>query len=94
VLPGLPTAIESGLKDFDVRTWYGLLAPAATPRAIVDKLSAEIAKILAMPDIREKLSSQGMEPFVSTPDQFAALIKSDFAKFARIIRAANIKLEN
>src|SRR3990172_7465398 len=92
-LPELPTAVESGLKDFVVNIWYGLLAPAATPRPIIDKLGAEVAKVLAMPDIREKLLSQGMEPFISTPDQFAALIKADLAKFTSIIKTANIKLE-
>src|SRR4029077_8051317 len=70
-LPLIPTAVEAGLKGFEVTTWYGFLAPSATPRGIVDKLSAEVAKILAMPDIREKLTSQGMEPFTTTPDQFA-----------------------
>ena len=60
-LPQVPTAIESGLKGFELNIWYGLLAPAATPRAIIDKLGAEIAKVLAMPDIREKLLSQGMD---------------------------------
>ena len=93
VLPELPTASESGLKGFVVNIWYGLLAPATTPRAIVGKLAAEIAKVLTMPDIREKLLSQGMEPFISTPDQFAALIKADLAKFTAIIKSANIKLE-
>jgi len=92
-LPELPTAIESGLRGFVVNIWYGLLAPAATPRAIVDKLAAEIARVLAMPDIRESLLSQGMEPFISTPDQFTALIKADLATFTRIIKGANIKLE-
>jgi tripartite-type tricarboxylate transporter receptor subunit TctC len=70
-----------------------LLAPAATPRAIIDKLSTEIARILAMPSIREQLVSQGMVPFVSTPDQFATLIRSDLGKYTKIIRTANIKLE-
>jgi len=93
-LPQLPTAMESGLKDFEVTIWYGLLAPAATPRGIVERLASEIARILAIPDIREKLVSQGMEPFVSTPDQFAALIKADLAKYIRIIKTANIKLEH
>ncbi len=93
VLPELPTASESSLKGFAVNIWYGLLAPAATPRAIVGKLGAEIAKVLTLPDIREKLLSQGMEPFISTPDQFAALIKTDLAKFTGIIKSANIKLE-
>jgi tripartite-type tricarboxylate transporter receptor subunit TctC len=92
-LPQVPTAMEAGLKGFELNIWYGLLAPAATPRAVIDKLGAEIAKVLAMPDIREKLSSQGMNPLVSTPDQFAALIKADLAKYSRIIKTANIKLE-
>jgi tripartite-type tricarboxylate transporter receptor subunit TctC len=92
-LPQVPTAAEAGLKGFELNIWYGLLAPAATPRAVIDKLSAEIAKILAMPAIREQLVSQGMAPLVSTPDQFSALIKTDLAKYTKIIRTANIKLE-
>ena len=93
VLPELPTAIESGLKGFVVNTWYGFLAPAATPGEIINKLGTEIARILALPDVREKLLSQGMDPFISTPEQFAALIRTDFAKYTRIIKSANIKLE-
>ncbi len=92
-LPALRTAAESGLKDFVVNIWYGLLAPSATPKPIIEKLGSGIAQILALPDMREKLLSQGMTPFISTPDQFAALIKSDHAKFAEIIKKANIKLE-
>src|SRR5205085_4221527 len=92
-LPELSTATESGLKGFVLNIWYGLLAPAATPGAIVSKLGAEIARTLAMPDIRERLLSQGMEPYISTPEQFATLIKADFAKYTRIIKSANIKLE-
>ena len=71
-----------------------MLAPARTPKPIVDKLSSEIAKILVMPDINEKLASQGADPFISTPEQFAALIKADMAKYAQVIKTANIKLEN
>ena len=92
-MPDVPTAIEAGVKGFEINTWYGLLAPAATPRAIVEKWGTDMAKVLAMPDIREKLSSQGMEPFVQTPDQFSALIKAEYAKFGRIIKSGNIKLE-
>jgi len=92
-LPNVPTAGEAGLKGFELSIWYGLLAPAATPRAVIDKLAAEIAKVLAMPAIKEQLVSQGMTPFVSTPEQFAALIKADLAKYTKIIRTANIKLE-
>jgi len=93
-LPQVPTFTEAGLSGFEVKAWYGVLAPAGTPNGIIDKLSAEIAKILAMPDINEKLVSQGMGPVISTPEQFAALMKAEAAKYARIIKAANIKLEN
>lgn len=92
-LPGLPTATEAGLKGFALNIWYGLLAPAATPAAIVTKLNGEIGKALALPDLRGKLLSQGMDPFTSTPEQFAALIQADHAKFQRIIKTANIRLE-
>lgn len=92
-LPGVPTAGESGLKGFALNIWYGLLAPAATPPAIVGKINSEIGKALALPDLRDKLLSQGMAPFISAPDQFSALIKADHAKFMRIIKTANIKLE-
>ena len=90
-LPQVPTFTESGLPGFDARFWFGVLAPAATPKEIIDKLSAEIARILALPEIKENLLSQGMEPFISSPEQFAALMKADLAKFAGIIKAANIK---
>jgi tripartite-type tricarboxylate transporter receptor subunit TctC len=92
-LPQVPTASEAGVKGFEIKIWYGLLAPAATPRAIIDKWATEMARILALPDMREKLLSQGMEPFISTPDQFAALIRADLAKYTRVIKTANIKLE-
>jgi tripartite-type tricarboxylate transporter receptor subunit TctC len=90
-LPQVPTFAEAGLPGFDARFWFGVLAPAATPKEIVDKLSAEIARVLLLPDVRENLVSQGMEPFISSPEQFAALMKADLAKFAGIIKAANIK---
>ena len=93
-LPQVPTFTEAGLPGFDVKVWYGLLAPAGTPNAIVDKLSSEIVKIAAMPDVADKLRSQGLEPFYTTPAQLAALIKADTAKYAKIIKTANIKLEN
>lgn len=93
-LPQVPTFAEAGLPGFDVNTWFGVLAPAGTPRAIVDMLSGEIRQALSAPDNVEKLSSQGMDPFISTPEQFAALIKADMAKYARIISTAHIKFEN
>lgn len=92
-LPQVPTFAEAGLPNYDFQLWMGVLAPAGTPKEIVNKLNTEIAKILTMPDMKEKLVSQGLEPFVSTPDQFAALIKSDMTKFGQVIKTANIKLE-
>jgi len=92
VLPQVPTFTELGMPGMDLRFWYGVLAPAGTPKDVLDKLSAEIGKIVVAPDMKEKLSGQGADPFVSTPERFAALIKSDLAKYDKVIKAANIKL--
>ncbi|MBI4190100.1 MAG: tripartite tricarboxylate transporter substrate binding protein [Betaproteobacteria bacterium] len=93
-LPQVPTFIEAGLPGYVVRNPYWIFAPAHTPAAIIDKLSAEIARILAMPDIKERLLSAGMVPFVSTPEQIAAQLKADLVKYAKIIKTANIKIDN
>ena len=92
-LPEVPTFAEAGLPGFELRYWYAVLAPAGMPKPILDKLSVEISRIMATADTREKLQGQGMEPFISTPDQFAALMKSDLARFAKIIKSANIKID-
>ena len=92
-LPQMPTFAESGLPGFDVKTWNGVLAPAATPKQIIDKLSTEIGSILATPDAREQFDGQGLHTFISTPDQFAALMKSDMAMYLKVIRSANIKID-
>ena len=93
-LPEVPTFAEAGLPGFDASAWCGILAPAATPKEIINKLSTEIARIIATPEFRENLVSQGLETLVSTPDQFAALIRTDIAKYDRIIKTANIKFDN
>jgi tripartite-type tricarboxylate transporter receptor subunit TctC len=92
-LPQLPTYAEAGLQNYDPKNWQGILAPAGTPSAIVTKLSAEVAKILAMPDIREKLVNSGMEPYHTGPEKMAAQMKSDYAESAKVIKIANIKIE-
>jgi len=92
-LPQVPTFTEAGVPNLEVRYWQGVLAPAGTPRTIIDKLSAEIARILRTPDIKDKFDSQGVEPFISTPEQFAALIRKVSAKYAQTVKAANIKVE-
>jgi len=93
-LAQVPTFTEAGLPGINMNAWFGVLAPAGTPREIIDKLSSEIGKILAMPDTKEKFASQGLESFISTPDQFSALMKADMARYASVIKAANIKFEN
>src|SRR6185369_1319060 len=89
----VPTFAEAGLPDFTARVWFGILARAGTPREIVEKLSAEVARIMALPDTKEKLGGQGLEPFVAGPEQFSAVLKSDMARYANLVKTANIKLE-
>src|SRR5688572_3656017 len=76
-LPEIPTVAELGYKDFDVSTWYGLFMPAATPKEIVQKVNAEVNKLLAMPEMKDAIHAQGAEPQAMTPDQFGALLKTD-----------------
>mgnify|MGYP001343345103 CR=1 FL=1 len=85
-LPELPTVAESGLPGFEVMNWLGVLSPADTPRAVVDKLNAELARIVMLPDVRAKFSEQGVEPYTFTPSQFAAFIKSEIAKWTTVVR--------
>jgi tripartite-type tricarboxylate transporter receptor subunit TctC len=93
-LPDVPTFAQAGLPAYDLKSWYGVLAPAATPKRLLDRLSGEIGKALALPEVRKNLLAQDMEPFISSPEQFTALMASESAKFARIIKTANIRLEN
>ncbi len=91
-LPQVPTFAEAGLPDYNVTSWNGLLVPAGTPGPIVHKISDDIARVLAMPDIQEKLASQGAEPAHVGPEAFAALIKADVARYAKVIKDANIQM--
>ena len=88
MLPDIPTIAEQGLKGFDANNWYGLLAPAKTPRKIVDKLNAEVVKVLNMPEIKQYLFSQGLDPAPTTPEEFGAYVKSEMAKWATVVRNA------
>jgi tripartite-type tricarboxylate transporter receptor subunit TctC len=92
-LPQTPTFAEGGLRGMDVKTWHGVFAPAGTSRTIVDKLSAEIGALLAMPGIQEKLENLGLTTMISTPDQFGAMIKSEIGLYRKVVRAANIRIE-
>jgi len=93
-LAEVPTFAEAGLPKFEATNSYGILMPAGAPRDIIQKVSAELNRIQALPDVKTKLIAQGLEPYPGSPEQFAALIKSDMEKFARLIKSANIKLEN
>jgi tripartite-type tricarboxylate transporter receptor subunit TctC len=93
LMPNVPTFKEAGLPGFGMRSWLGILAPAGTPKNIVQKVSTDFHKVLAMPDVQERLQSQGQTPFITTPEQFANVMKDDTAEFARVIKAANIKID-
>jgi tripartite-type tricarboxylate transporter receptor subunit TctC len=91
--PDLPTIAEAGVPGYDSGAWFGLLAPAHTPKAIVNQLSVETARILKLPDVAQRLSALGAEPVGSTPAEFAALIKSENAKWAKVIKEAHVPLQ-
>ncbi|MGB2816892.1 MAG: tripartite tricarboxylate transporter substrate binding protein [Burkholderiaceae bacterium] len=93
-LPGVPTIEQAaGLKDFDASSWFGLFAPAGTPRAIVDKIQGDVAKAMSVPEVRERFVSQGAEPGGNTPDQFSAFIKGEIEKWARVVKVSNAKVD-
>ena len=91
--PDIPTVAEAGVPGYEVAVWFGVVAPAGTPREIVQKLNAEILRILAMPDVRERFQGQGVEPVGSTPEQFGEHIKGQMAKWARVVQDAGVKAE-
>jgi tripartite-type tricarboxylate transporter receptor subunit TctC len=89
----VPLFKEVGLPGMDIKLWYGILAPAAAPKEIIGKLASEIGKIMAMPDTREKLDGLGMDPHITTPEAFGAMMRADTARYAGIIKTAKIQLE-
>ena len=91
--PDLPTVAEAGVPGYDSGAWFGLMARAQTPKAIISKLSAETARILKLPDVNVRLSELGAEPVGGTPEQFAMHIKSEIAKWAKVIKDANVELQ-
>ena len=92
-LPGVPTFIEQGVSGFDVSSWVGIMAPAKTPRAVIDKLNAAIVAVLKEPDVRERFATLGIEPVGNTPEQFGEQIKVDLARWQKVVEAARIKLD-
>ena len=92
-LPDTPTISESGYPGFDVRSWFGLLAPRAVSRDVVMKINAEVTAALKHPDVVKRLSTIGLEPLPGTPEEFAEVIRADTAKWSKIIQAAGIRIE-
>jgi tripartite-type tricarboxylate transporter receptor subunit TctC len=91
--PALPTVAESGVPGYQASNWYGFAAPAKTPRAIVDRLHGEFARIMAAPDVREKLVNVGMEPAIMTPAQYTEFIKTEIVKWARVVKTAGVRAD-
>ena len=89
--PDLPTVAEAGVPGYEAVQWNGILAPMGTPRPIIVKLNREIGGILARPDLRERVTADGSQPVGGTPEQFGAFIKADLAKWAKVIKAENIR---
>ena len=93
LLPDVPTIAEAALPGFETGTWYGIVAPAGTPTTVVERLNREINRILNLHDVQEKLLAQGLQPAGDTPAEFGAMIRSEIAKYAKIVKAAGIKAE-
>jgi tripartite-type tricarboxylate transporter receptor subunit TctC len=92
-MPGLPTVAEAGVPGYRFDPWYGMLAPARTPKALLDKLSGEVARIVELPEFREQMRALGAEPAPTTPEGFDSLVRSEVAKYEKIVRDAHIQPE-
>ena len=93
ILPQVPTVSESGLKDYEVTTWYGILVPAGTPEAIVNKVQADLARVLRQPETRDQIASEGGDIVASTPPQFSAFISLELAKWAKIAKSSGATVD-
>jgi len=91
--PDLPTMMEAGVPGYEATNWFGTAVPAKTPPAIVAKLSQDIGRVLHLPDVRERLLAQGMEPVSNTPEEFSTYVRSEMTKWARVVKASGAKAE-
>jgi tripartite-type tricarboxylate transporter receptor subunit TctC len=89
--PDLPTVAETGVTGYEASNWFGIVVPARTPNTVIAKLNQEIARILTLPDVRERLLPQGQEPVSKTPEDFAAYIRSEMAKWAKVVKASGAR---
>lgn len=93
LMPDVPTVNESGLKGFDLSTWWGLVAPAALSKDAIARLHVETVKVLGLPDVKQRIAAAGADVVGNSPEEFAAFIRNERAKYARIVKDANIKIE-
>src|SRR5262249_21240072 len=93
-LPEVPTIAESGFPGYEISSWQGVFAPAGTPRDVVDKINGELVRMINAPEVRARISLEGADPVGSTPDQFAARVQSEIAKWSKVIKAAGIATGN
>jgi tripartite-type tricarboxylate transporter receptor subunit TctC len=93
VLPDVPTISEAGVKDYEATIWLGIMAPTGTPKPIVDRLNAEIGKIVARPDVKKAWNEQGAEPMSMTPAEFEKYLNADIAKWANVVKVAGVKAD-
>ena len=93
ILPRVPTVAESGLKDYEVTTWYGILVPAGTPETIVSKLQADIARVIRQPATKERIANEGGDVVGSTPAQFGNFIAGELAKWAKVAKSSGAKVD-
>jgi tripartite-type tricarboxylate transporter receptor subunit TctC len=92
-LPEVPTAKEAGFAGFEVLSWYGIVAPAGTPREIIARLNTELLKIMKSPDGRERITGAGFDPMTSTPEAFAEFLQAEIARYSKVIKASGIQPE-
>ena len=92
-MPNVPTMMESGIADFDLTNWYGLFAPAGTPREIVERLNAEARKAVASPELHDRLAKMGSAVVPGTPEQFAAFIRAEAPRAAEVVRRSGAKVD-
>ena len=93
VVPEVPTIMESGVKNFEYSTWYGILVPAGTPPTVISRLNAEIAKLLAQRDVGERFGAQGVEPASSTPQTFKAFLQNEVKRWSPVVKASKMRVD-